>query len=431
MTSSIISDFLGEGLAASIPTTLDIAAGVLGLYYATDSVVLYAWNGSSFDALAGTGSVTSVIAGAGLNGGTITVSGTLSLATTGAGRLVGNPGTAAAVYSDVTLGAGLTLNAGGTLSATGGGSVTSIIAAGGLAGGTITTAGTVSIAAIAASSLFGNSGTASAVPAAIAIGSHLGFATGTLDATGFVSSIVAGGGLAGGTITSAGTITLGTTGAGHLVGNPGTATAIASDVTLGAGLTLTVGGTLSATNAGSVTSIVAGPGLAGGTITSTGTVSLATSGAGKLIGNPGTAAAIYSDVTVGSGLTLSVGGTLSATGGSSITRWMSMNIQNLPPSSQTYDYIMTEAGTLSANGGNFQGLCVNNPTASWLWQVSLVHSGTVTALGTVTINTSGAFTAPTYSATAFAAGNVVRLTAPGTQDLTGGNVTFGIEFVSP
>jgi hypothetical protein len=133
-------------------------------------------------------------------------------------------------------------------------------------------------------------------------------------------------------------------GTGTLLGGtatPGTATTVA----LGANLTL-AGGTLSATGAagvnsfngrsgvvsltsadvtgalgytpgsggGSVGSVVAGAGLAGGTITTTGTVSLGALAAGTLMGNAGTLTAVPGAITVGSGLTLSPAGTLSNAG---------------------------------------------------------------------------------------------------------------------
>ena len=77
-------------------------------------------------------------------------------------------------------------------------------------------------------------------------------------------------------------------------------------VAIGANLTLSVAGTLSAT--GVITN--AGLGLAD----SAGTVSLGTIAAGSLMGNAGSVAAVPGAVAVGANLTLSVAGTLSATG---------------------------------------------------------------------------------------------------------------------
>ena len=111
--------------------------------------------------------------------------------------------------SAVAIGANLSFAA-GTLSASGGGSTTTIVAGSGLSGGTITTSGTISLAAIAAASLSGNSGTVAAVPAAIAIGSNITLASGTLSAsnpgTGTVTNIATGAGLSGGPVTTSGTI---------------------------------------------------------------------------------------------------------------------------------------------------------------------------------------------------------------------------------
>lgn len=63
---------------------------------------------------------------------------------------------------------------------------------------------------------------------------------------------------------------------------------------------------------GTVTSVTAGTGLSGGTITATGTIAIANSSANTLSGYDNSG--VFSDVTVGSNLTLS-GGTLSASTG--------------------------------------------------------------------------------------------------------------------
>lgn len=46
--SSIISNYFGVGVASSRPTSLTLATGTLGLYYATDTGALSMWNGSSW-----------------------------------------------------------------------------------------------------------------------------------------------------------------------------------------------------------------------------------------------------------------------------------------------------------------------------------------------------------------------------------------------
>ncbi len=46
--STVIIDYLGEGLAAARPASLPIAATALGLYFATDTGALSIWNGSAW-----------------------------------------------------------------------------------------------------------------------------------------------------------------------------------------------------------------------------------------------------------------------------------------------------------------------------------------------------------------------------------------------
>jgi hypothetical protein len=104
--------------------------------------------------------------------------------------------------------------------------------------------GTLNLSTIPAGDILGNSSTISAVPSAIAIGANLLLGAGTLSATG-VQTVVAGTGLAGGTITSSGTISLGTIPAGDIMGNSGTIGATPTGVAIGANLTLAAG-TLSA-----------------------------------------------------------------------------------------------------------------------------------------------------------------------------------------
>lgn len=78
-SSSKITDYIDVGLAASRPVSPNLASGAFGLYFATDTNVLSIWTGSSWTALTGTGTVTSVgTDGTYLTGGPITTSGTVS-----------------------------------------------------------------------------------------------------------------------------------------------------------------------------------------------------------------------------------------------------------------------------------------------------------------------------------------------------------------
>lgn len=227
--STLISDYVGVGTLAARPTTPNITGTAQALYYATDTTTEYAWNGSAWVAIGGTGGSGTIVAGTGLGGGTIVGSGTITLGTIAAHDLLGNPGTAAAIPVGVAVGTGLTLTADGTLNATG--TVTPVLT---VTDGshTISNVGTILV----------NGGTVSGVSPSSTI---------TVSGTGgSATTIIAGAGLAGGTISTSGTISLGTIAAGDLLGNYGTVAAVPVGVAVGSGLTLSVGGTLSATGSG-------------------------------------------------------------------------------------------------------------------------------------------------------------------------------------
>lgn len=198
--SSILVDYLGEGLASARPATPPISPTALAFYYSTDTLALELWDGSAWVAASSTGTVTSVVAGPGLAGGTITNAGTISLATVAAGDLLANTTTATAVPVATTLtglldnGIGSTQGdiifrngtawvalgpgtSGEVLETGGAGAnpswqpapatgVSSVVAGTGLAGGTITSTGTISLATIAIGDLLANTGTAVAAPVA-------------------------------------------------------------------------------------------------------------------------------------------------------------------------------------------------------------------------------------------------------------------------
>ena len=74
--STLLTDYMGRGLASARPTSLSVATNALALYYATDTSTWAYWNGSGWTTLLM--GVNTVVAGAGLSGGTITAAGTIS-----------------------------------------------------------------------------------------------------------------------------------------------------------------------------------------------------------------------------------------------------------------------------------------------------------------------------------------------------------------
>lgn len=288
-SSSRIIDYLGEGTHAARPVTPTLPTGGIGLYYETDTLATFLWNvaGAAWVQIAGpsVGSVTEVVAGLGLSGGTITTSGTIALASpvtlahggtdadlsaTGPGIVVqGTSGAALSLVSmtngqlligntgsvpsagTITAGTGITIGTSGggiTITNAGSAGVAEIDTGTGLTGGPVTAGqtGTVSLAAIAAGDLIANTTTASAAPSGVTLTALLddvmGSAQGDVLFRNATTWTVLAPGTSGQVLSTGGT-----------AGNPSWAAA---------------GGT------GTVTEVVAGTGLSGGTITSTGTVSM-------------------------------------------------------------------------------------------------------------------------------------------------------------
>ncbi len=75
MASGRLIDYLGEGLFSARPAAPDLAAGALGLYYATDTNTLYAWDGSAWDTIGGGGSGAPITATTAEAGTTLTATG--------------------------------------------------------------------------------------------------------------------------------------------------------------------------------------------------------------------------------------------------------------------------------------------------------------------------------------------------------------------
>lgn len=204
----------GSGGSSSLAGLTDVAINDP----VNDSLIQYKagdgkWHNASLVEL-GAGTVTSVTAGTGLSGGTITAAGTIALAAAPASTLLANTtaGSAAPAPASLTVAldalagatrgsllqrdaigwqplapgtAGLFLRTGGSgadltwASPAGNGTVTSVTAGAGLSGGTITTAGTIALAAIGDDRLLANISGGSAPPTETSVTALLDAALGT------------------------------------------------------------------------------------------------------------------------------------------------------------------------------------------------------------------------------------------------------------
>jgi hypothetical protein len=169
--------------------------------------------------------------------------------------------------------------------------------------------------------------------------------------------------------------------------------------------------------------------LAANLVANSGTLEL-TAAAGSLVGNPGTAAGVAQNITIGANLTLSPSGVLSAAGApsSASIRTLAFPISGMPAGGQQFPLTITQAGTLLANGGTPQAYVGTDPTATETLTLKTIHSGTVTTQGTVSISTAGAVTWPSFSAVALAAGDTVQLVNEGTADATFGNACLSLQY---
>jgi hypothetical protein len=331
-----------------------------GLSIASNGLISFA-SGQTFPGGSG-GSVTSVNTGAGLTGGPITTSGTISIPAAGVtNAMLANP--SITVQAGSGLSGGGTVALGGTVTLTNtasGGTVTSVNTGAGLSGGPITTSGTISIPAA------GVTNTMLANPSI---------------------TVQAGSGLSGGgTVALGGTVTLTNTASGGTV----------TSVNTGAGLTggpITTNGTISIPAAGvtngmlanpSIT-VLAGSGLSGGgTVALGGTVSLASNLAGTTNGiayfsSPAnlvsTPAPADGQILIGSTGNAPVLGTLTAGQNISITNNPgSVTISAASGSSATLPFFVT--GGARTGGTQAAGHNLNK-----VWGVLLPYNVTTTQVG--------------------------------------------------
>lgn len=264
----------------------------------------------------------------------------------------------------------------------GSGTVTNVVAGPGLSGGTITSTGTISLTSIAAGDLLANTGTTAATPVATTL-------------TALIDNVL--GATQGDILYRSGTV--------WTVLAPGTAGNVLQ--TGGAGANPSWG-----TSSSGVTSITFGAGLSGSTITTTGTVTADW--------HSGTVSAIGTHLAINSG-------TIDVTA-ATLIRTIPFPMVGLPVGSQQMNITLTQAGTLLANGGTPQAYIPVNPASTETLVLNTIHSGTITARGTISISTAGAVTWPTFSAVTMAAGDTVQIVNQATADVTFANACLSLQF---
>jgi hypothetical protein len=239
------------------------------------------------------GTVTSISTGAGLTGGPISKSGTISIPAAGVTNSM-LADSSIKVLAGTGLSGGGTVALGGTITLTNaapssGGTVTSISTGAGLTGGPISKSGTISIPAagvtnsmLADSSIKVLAGTGLSGGGTVALGGTITLTNAAPSSGGTVTSITTGAGLTGGPISKTGTISIPAAGVTNSMLADSSIKVLAGTGLSGGG-TVALGGTITLTNAapssgGTVTSISTGAGLTGGPISKTGTISIPPAG---------------------------------------------------------------------------------------------------------------------------------------------------------
>lgn len=353
--------------------------------------------------------------------------------TISAESLAGNFGTVVGTLEAIAIGTNLTLTSAGTLNASAAsGTTTTIVAGNNLTGGTISTAGTIGLQTLAATSIFGNFGTVAGTMAAIGLGANL-----TIDASAGTLNV--------------GTLTVPHGGTGLTSGLSGGVLAFTSTTGISSSAPLAANHLVVGGGAGLTPATIGGLGVSGNSLLSAGAgnppafgpINLATSvavtgllpfaniatlAADSLWGNSGTIGAAGSSIAIGTNITLA-SGTLSFSGTGGIPLTVTDGVNSVVNTGT----ILVNGGTISGSGGDAtitvsgSGGAIGSIVTTGGLTVNGTLGGTLSSTGTIGLETIAATSlfgnAATVAGTmaAVAVGTNLSLTATGTLNATSGS----------
>ncbi len=366
-----------------------------GLSIASNGLITFA-TGQTFPGGGGSGTVTSVGTGAGLTGGPITTSGTISIPSAGVtNAMLANNSINVVAGSGLSGGGSVALGGSVTLSNTAsGGTVTSVNTGAGLTGGPITQTGTISIpsAGVTNAMLANNSinvvaGSGLSGGGSVALGGSVTLSNAASGGT--VTSVNTGAGLTGGPITQTGTISIPSAGvANSMLAN--SSIKVVAGTGLSGGGTVALGGTVTLNNTasgGTVTTVNTGAGLTGGPITTSGTVSIPSAGVtNAMLANSSINVVAGSGLSGGGAVALGGSVTLSSnsSGGTVTTVNTGAGLTGGP---------ITQTGTISIPSAGVTNAMLANSGINVVAGSGLSGGGAVALGGTVTLASNASGTA--------------------------------------